>query len=54
MPLPLHPLYKKYNKNVSTSLKVWKELISLPFFPDIKMKQVEYIIRAIREFDNKF
>ena len=54
MPLPLHPLYRKYNKKVNRSLKVWKELVSLPFFPDMNFKQVEYIIRSIKEFDNKF
>ena len=51
MPLPLHPLYKKYNKNVKNSLKVWKELVTLPCFPDMKDQEVNYIINAIKEFD---
>ena len=54
MPLPLHPLYKKFNRKVGHSLKIWKELFSLPFFPDIKKSQIEYVIKAVREFDKKY
>jgi len=53
MPLPLHPLYKKYNKNVKHSLRVWKELVTLPCFPDMKNQEVNYIINAIKEFDRR-
>ena len=52
MPLPLHPLYKKYNKKVQNSLKVWKELVTLPCFPDMKNQEVNYVIKIIKEFDN--
>ena len=53
MPLPLHPLYKKFNKKVNHSLYVWKELFSLPFFPDIKNSQIDYVIKSVKEFDRK-
>ena len=54
MPLPLHPLYKKFNSKVGHSLKIWKELFSLPFFPDLKKSQIEYVIKAVLEFDKKY
>ena len=51
MPLPLHPLYKKYNKKVENSLSVWKELVTLPCFPGMPNQEVNYVIKAIKEFD---
>ncbi len=54
MPLPLHPIYKKFNKKVGHSLNVWKELFSLPFFPDIKNSQIDYVIKSVKEFDRKY
>ena len=29
-------------------LKIWKELVSLPLFPDLKKNQVKYIIKVIK------
>jgi perosamine synthetase len=54
MPLPLHPLYKKYNKNIKNSLIVWKEIVSLPFFPELKDSQIKFIIKSLCEFDKSF
>jgi len=53
MPLPLHPLYKKYNRNIKNTLKVWTEIVSLPFFPELKNNQINFVIKALREFDDK-
>jgi perosamine synthetase len=54
MPLPLHPLYKKYKKNLKNSLSVWNELVSLPFFPDMKNKEIDYVIKNVKSyFGNK-
>jgi perosamine synthetase len=52
-PLPLHPLYKKYNFNIKNSLKVWKEFVTVPTFPKMNDKQVYFVIKCLREFDNK-
>ena len=32
VPLPLHKLFKRYNKNVKQSLKIWKEIYLYLFF----------------------
>ena len=53
MPLPLHPLYKKYNRGIKNTLNIWEEIVSLPLFPDLKNHQVSFIIKALCEFDNK-
>lgn len=53
-PLPLLSIYKKYNHKVSNALKIWKELVSLPLFPDLKKTQVRYIVKAVREFDKNY
>ena len=52
-PLPLHPLYRKYNRGIKNSLKIWKELVTVPTFPELTDKQLHYVIKCIREFDNK-
>jgi perosamine synthetase len=50
MPLPLHPLYKKFKSKIPTALKVWKELITLPLHPHLKDKEINYINRKLREY----
>jgi dTDP-4-amino-4,6-dideoxygalactose transaminase len=54
MPLPLHSFYKKYKSNIPNAIYVWKELVSLPFYSDLKNNEISYIIKALREFDDKF
>jgi perosamine synthetase len=54
VPLPLHKLYKKYNKNLDNAMKVWKEIVSLPFFPDLTNKKIDYIIKCLVSFDKKY
>ena len=52
-PLPLHPLYKKYNFDIKNSLKVWKEFVTVPTFPKMTDKQLYFVIKCLKEFDNK-
>ena len=53
MPLPYHPLYKDITK-IPNAKFIWKQLLSLPLFPDIKSDQINYIIKKVKEFDTKF
>ena len=53
-PLPLHPLYRKYKHNIKNSLKIWKELLTVPTYPNMNKQQFNYVIKHIKEFDNKF
>jgi len=43
-------ILKKFLKN---TMKVWKEIVSLPFFPDLENKKIKYIINCIKQFDKK-
>lgn len=51
MPLPLHPLFKHFSGHIPHAERVWKTMITLPLFPDLKDDEVDYIVDALREFD---
>lgn len=53
MPIPLHPLYREYDKGIEVSKSVWKELVTLPLFPELSDYDIMYIVAALREFDDK-
>jgi len=53
MPLPLHPLFRPYNKGCETSKKIWKTFVTLPLYVDLSDKEVDYVIDALQEFDKK-
>ena len=35
------------------TLEIWKEIVSLPFFPDLEDKKISYIINCLKTFDKK-
>ena len=52
VPLPLNKLYKKYrNNSLKNTMTIWKEIVSLPFFPDLEIKKINYIVKCLRKFD---
>tara|TARA_Y100000992_G_scaffold300113_1_gene268102 strand:- start:2598 stop:3752 length:1155 start_codon:yes stop_codon:yes gene_type:complete len=53
IPVPLHPLYKKYKSKIPVTKRIWKELVTLPLFSDIKLNELNYVIKSIKEFDKK-
>jgi len=54
IPLPLNKIYKKYNnKSLKNSMTIWKQILSLPFFPDLENKKIDYVIKCLKNFDNK-
>ena len=47
-------LSEKYHKaNLVNAYKNWKKIISLPFFPDLEQKNINYIINCLKTFDKK-
>ena len=50
VPLPLNKLYKKYdNKSLKNTKKIWKEIVSFLFFPDLEnKKKINYIIKCLK------
>ncbi len=53
-PLPLLTVYKKYKSKIPNALKTWKELVSLPLFPELKKTEVKYITNIVKKFDQNF
>ena len=52
MPLHLQPYYKKLFPNVHLPIveAVWKSLLTLPLYPNLTIKEQDYIINCIKEF----
>lgn len=53
-PLPMQPLYKKYKSIIPNAKETWKEIISLPLFPDLKFSEVDYIVNKLELFDKNY
>ena len=51
VPLPLNKIYKKYNSSLKNAMKIWKEIFSVPFYPDLENKNIKFIINCIKHFD---
>ena len=52
VPVPMHPLYRKYKSKIPVTSKIWKELVTLPLFSDITLKEINFILKSLKEFDN--
>ena len=53
-PLPMHPLFKPYDKGCETAKEIWKTFVTLPSHVDLTNEEVNYVIDALQEFDKKF
>lgn len=54
IPINSHPYYKKYNKiNFENAKKYFKSSLSLPIYPDLSEKKVNYICSKIKYLINK-
>lgn len=45
-------MYREYKEKTPISDDVWKKVLTLPLYPDLKPEQVEFIINSVREFFN--
>ncbi len=52
MPIHLHPYYRKndYDADVPIAEEVWKNLLTLPLYPDLTNKEVATVIDAIKNY----
>ena len=53
MPIPMHPLFRKYRAETPVADRVWQTMITLPLFPDLTEAEVDYVVEALREYDRK-
>lgn len=51
MPIHLHPFYKKFKAKVPITEVVWKELVTMPMFPDLTNADLEKIMSAVKKFE---
>lgn len=45
-----YKLYSKFKAHVPVTEKVWKKILLLPIFPDLSLKDQEYIIKKVKAF----
>ncbi len=50
MPMHLHPLYKKTRTVTPIANKIWKNIVSLPLYPDMTKEEQTYVIDTIKSF----
>jgi len=53
MPLPMHPLFHRYDDAIPVAKEVWQTMVTLPLFPELKEEEVDYVIEALVEFDGQ-
>ncbi len=52
-PLPLHPLYKRFKSKIKNSLQIWKELVTIPTYPNMTKNQLLYVVDNLKKFDKE-
>jgi perosamine synthetase len=46
-------MYRSFRGDTPVSDSVWKKLLTLPLFPDLKDEEVDFIIHEIKEFGKR-
>lgn len=49
-PNHLYDMYKPYYRKLPITEAIWKRLITLPLFPDLKKEEIDFVITKIRGF----
>jgi perosamine synthetase len=50
VPNHFHPPYRRFRADLPVTERVWKELVTLPLFPDMTDAQVEEVVSAIKSY----
>ena len=50
MPLHLQPVFKNMKADVPVAEKVWKRIVTLPLYPDMTDKDVELVVKTVKDF----
>jgi perosamine synthetase len=51
MPVPMHPLFRKYDVDIPVAKRVWETMITLPLFADLTDQEVDYVVEALHAFE---
>jgi len=51
LPVHLQPYYRRmFNYHLPNAETVWKQLLTLPLYPDLTDQEVDYVIEMIAKF----
>ncbi|WP_223069519.1 DegT/DnrJ/EryC1/StrS family aminotransferase [Paenibacillus caui] len=50
LPLPMQPLFMKYASETPVASAVWRELVTLPLFPDLTQEEIEYVNACVHSY----
>jgi len=53
LPIPMHPLFRKYSAETPVANRVWQTMLTVPLFPDLTDGEVDYVVEALREYDRR-
>ena len=53
IPNHLYSMYQQFYTSLPIAESIWKQLVTLPLFPDLTDEQVDYIIDTVRSFSKK-
>jgi perosamine synthetase len=54
MPLTLHPLFKPFDTGCPVSKEIWQTFITLPLHAALTDEEIDYILEALEDFDQKY
>jgi len=50
IPNHMYDIYRAYYRKLPIAETIWRKLVTLPLYPDLKDAEVEYVIETVREF----
>ena len=50
VPNHLYPMYRQFPARLPVTEQAWKEIVTLPLFPDMTESQVEQVVETVRDF----
>lgn len=50
LPNNFYPLFKKFSAEIPVTQRVWQEIVLLPIFPDLSLKDQTFIIKTLKKF----
>lgn len=50
MPLTMHPLFVPYKAETPIADTLWRELVTLPLFPDLTDEEVAYVLESVQSY----
>jgi perosamine synthetase len=51
VPLPELPFFKQFDNGCATAKRIWQTFVTLPLFVELTEREIDYIVEALREFE---